>query len=122
MSPLNDLPESAWLALSALAGAAVTLVLGFLNLRGKGADRIAVAQSELSAGQRDWIRIQQDELSLMHAKLADMDHALAASQQATADAIASERESCDLRMQQMDEKYSRQIEDLKRRMGNEERR
>lgn len=110
-SVLSNIPEGAWIALSALAGSACTLLLGWLNLKTKRDTGLASERAELSHGQRELISILRSEVDSLHAHVADISIALNA-----------ERESCDRRMAAMDSKYQAQIAELQRRIGREEQR
>ena len=48
LSTLSTIPDGAWFALSAIAGSAVTLLLGWLNLIFRKNSAIATQQTELS--------------------------------------------------------------------------
>jgi len=106
LSTLSTIPDGAWFALSAIAGSAVTLLLGWLNLARSRDTGLAKGQQELSQGQRELIAILRNEVDSLHLQVDGITHAL-----------ISERQSCEQKMQVLADSHQGQIDDLKRRMG-----
>lgn len=106
LSHLSNIPDGAWVALSAVAGSAVTLLLGWLNLVFRKDSSLATQQTELSQGQRELITILRTEVDSLHLQVGGITRALIA-----------ERESCEKKLLALAESHQSQIDELKRRMG-----
>ena len=125
---LEDLPKEAWAAFGAIATVFTTFVLGLFNLRAKKSTSedaaMQQARAELSSSQREFIKTLQEEMSNYHAMMADRDDAnrrkLESMEAYMNKALEDERESCSKKMAELQAAMQAEIDDLKRRMFNEE--
>jgi len=109
---LTNLPKEAWFAFGTIATVFSTFVIGLFGIKTRKDTAHDSARAELSSSQREFIKALQDEMSVHHAKMADMEQAY----QSLRRALDDERESCDRKMQALQS----QIELLKGRMTSEE--
>lgn len=135
----EDLPPVVSSGILVFLGAAMTagaqVLVGLVTNRGRSkiaenAQYIA-AREELARGQREFMQTLQRDHELMHARIADLTDAVERADLAMTRALEEERASCQKQMAQMreqheqlvkdlDRKYQGQIEDLQKRMADEE--